>query len=53
MVIDRFLKEAPINKLWSIVVDYQFKKANDTLIIVCKNLKKEGKVGAVVKKNSQ
>ena len=30
--IDRFLKHVPINKLWSIVGDYQFKTANDTLI---------------------
>ena len=29
--IDRLLKQAPINKLWSIVGDYEFEKANYTL----------------------
>ena len=47
--IDRFLKQAPIDKPWSIVGDYEF-EANDTLNAVCKNLKKEGKIGAVVHK---
>ena len=48
--IDRYLKQAPINKPWSIVGDYEFKKANDTQNAVCKNLMKEGKVGTVVHK---
>ena len=47
--IHRFLKNAPINKPWSIVGYYEF-KANDTVNAVCKNLKKEGKIGAVVHK---
>ena len=46
--IDRYLKQAPINKPGSIVGDYEFKKANDTLNAVCKNLLKEGKVRPVV-----
>ena len=33
-----------------IVGDYEFKKANDTLNAVCKNLMKEGKVRPVVHK---
>ena len=48
--IDRYLKQAPINKPWSFAGDYEFKKANDRLNAVCRNLKKEGKVGAVVQK---
>ena len=48
--IDRYLKQAPINKPWSIVRDNEFKKANDTLNAVCKNLMKGGKVGPVVHK---
>lgn len=51
--IDRYLKQAPINKPWSIASDFEFKKANDTLNAVCKNLAKEGKVGAVVHKTPQ
>ena len=38
--IDRYLKQAPINKPGSIVGDYEFKRANDTLNAVCKNLMK-------------
>ena len=48
--IDRYLKQAPINKPGSIVGDYEFKKANDTLNAVCKNLMKQGKVRPVVHK---
>ena len=48
--INRYLKQAPINKPGSIVGDYEFKKANDTLNAVCKNLMKEGKVRPVVHK---
>ena len=48
--IDRYLKQEPINKPWSIVGDNEFKKANDTLNAVCKNLMKEGKVRPVVHK---
>ena len=48
--IDRYLKQAPINKPGSIVGDYEFKKANDTLNAVCKNLMKDGKVRLVVHK---
>ena len=44
------LKQAPINKQESIVGDYEFMKANDTLNAVCKNLMKEGKVRPVVHK---
>ena len=50
--IDRYLKQAPINKPGSIVGDYEFKKANDTLNAACKNLMKEGKVRPVVHKTS-
>ncbi|KAL9980188.1 hypothetical protein ACROYT_G008739 [Oculina patagonica] len=48
--IDRHLKQAPNNKPWSIVGDLEFKKANDTLNAVCKNLMKGGKVTGVVHK---
>ena len=50
--VDRYLKQAPINKPWSIVGDNEFKKTNDTLNAVCKNLTKEGKVGPVVHKTA-
>ena len=48
--IDSYLKQAPINKPGSIVGDYEFKKANDTLNAVCKNLMKGGKVRPVLHK---
>ena len=48
--IDRYSKQAPINKPGPIVGDYEFKKANDTLNAVCKNLMKEGKVRLAVHK---
>ena len=41
--IDRYLRQAPINKPGSIVRDYEFKKANDALNAVCKNVMKEEK----------
>ena len=50
--IDRYLKQAPINKPGSIVGDYECKKANDTLNAVCKNLMQEGKVCPVVHKRA-
>ena len=48
--IDISLKQAPINKPGPIVGDYEFRKANDMLNAVCKNLMKEGKVRLAVHK---
>ena len=49
--IDRYLKQPPHNKPWSIIGDSEFAKANQTLNAICKNMMKEGKVGPVVHKN--
>ena len=49
--IDRFLKQSPNNKPWSIVGDSEFQKANETLNAVCKKTTKEGKVGPTIHKN--
>ena len=49
--IDRYLKQPPNNKPWSIIADSEFAKANQTLNAVCKNMMKEGKVGPVVHKH--
>jgi hypothetical protein len=49
--IDRFLKQSPNNKPWSIVGDPEFHKANETLNAICKNMMKEGKVGPIIHKN--
>ena len=48
--IDRYLKQVAINKPGLSSVIYEFKKANDTLNVVCKNLMLEGKVRPVVHK---
>ena len=49
--IDRYLKQPPHNKPWSIIDDSKFAKANQTLNAFCKNMMKEGKVGPEVHKN--
>ena len=49
--IDRYLKQPPNNKPWSIIGDSEFAKANQTLNAICKNMMKEGKVGPVVHKH--
>ena len=49
-VIERYLKQPPNNKHWSVTGDSEFAKANQTLNAICKNMMKEGKVGPVVHK---
>ena len=49
--IDRYLKQPPHNKPWSIIGDSEFAKANQTLNTICKNMMKKGKVGPLVHKN--
>ena len=46
--IDRYLKQPPNNKPWSIIGDSEFAKANQMLNAICKNMMKEGKVGPVL-----
>ena len=48
--IDRYLRQSPHNKPWSIVGDPEFNKANETLNAVCKDMVKLGQVSRVVHK---
>ena len=48
--IDRYLRQSPHNKPWSIVGDPEFNKANETLNAVCKDMVKRGQVSPVVHK---
>lgn len=48
--IDRYLRQPPINKPWSIVGDKEFNTANKILNAICKKNAKEGTVGNVVHK---
>ncbi|XP_028401214.1 uncharacterized protein LOC114524266 [Dendronephthya gigantea] len=49
--IDRYLKQPPQNKPWSIIGDPVFEQANKTLNAICKKLTREGKVGPVIHKH--
>ena len=49
--IDRYLKQPPHNKLWSIVGDSELARANQTVNAICKNMMREGKIGTIVHKN--
>ena len=48
--IDRYLRQNPHNKPWSLVVDPEFSKANETLNAVSKDMVKRGQVSPVVHK---
>ena len=48
--IDRYLRQSPHNKPWSIVGDPEFNKANETLNAVCKDMVKRGQVSPVLHK---
>ena len=48
--IDRYLRQSPHNKPWSIVGDPEFNKANETLNAVCKDMVKRGQVSPVIHK---
>ena len=49
--IDRYLRQPPNNKPWSIVGDSAFQKSNKVLNAICKQMMQEGKVGATIHKN--
>ena len=48
--IDRHSKQAPYNKLWSLIADPAFEKANKVLNAICEKHTREGKIGTVVHK---
>ena len=48
--IDRYLRQNPHNKPWSIVGDPEFNKANETLNAVCKDMMRRGQVSVNVHK---
>lgn len=48
--IDRFLRQHPNNKPWSIVGDPEFNKANETLNALCKDMMKRAQITPVVHK---
>ena len=49
--IDRYLRQPPNNKPWSIVGDAAFQKSNKVLNAICKQMMQEGKVGPTIHKN--
>lgn len=49
--IDRYLREPPNNKPWSIVGDSAFQKSNKVLNAICKQMMQDGKVGPTIHKN--
>ena len=49
--IDRYLRQPPNNKPWSIVGDSAFQKSNKVLNAICKQMMQEGKVGPTIHKN--
>ena len=50
-VIERCLKQPPINKLWSTVVDPAFETANKVLNAICRKNSQEGKASPLVHKH--
>ena len=50
--IDRYLRQPPNNKPWSIVGDSAFQKSNKVLNAICKQMTQEGKVGPTIHKKS-
>ena len=49
--IDRYLRQPPNNKPWSIVGDSAFQKSNKVINAVCKQLMQKGKFGPTIHKN--
>ena len=49
--INRYLREPPNNKPWSIVGDSAFQKSNKVLIAICKQVMQDGKVRPTIHKN--
>ena len=49
--IDRYLRQPPNNKPWSIVGDSAFQKSNKVLNAICKQMVQDGKVGRTIHKN--
>ena len=46
--IDRYLRQPPNNKPWSIVGDSAFQTSNKVLNAICKQMMQDGKVGPTV-----
>ena len=46
--IDRYLRQPPNNKPWSIVGDSAFQKSNKVLNAICKQMMQDGKVGPTI-----
>ena len=49
--IDRYLRQPPNNRPWSIVGDSAFQKSNKVLNAICKQMMQEGKVQPTIHKN--
>ena len=49
--IDRYLRQPPNNKPWSIVGDSAFQTSNKVLNAICKQMMQDGKVGPTIHKN--
>ena len=49
--IDRYLRQPPNNKPWSIVGDSAFQKSNKVLNAICKQMMQDGRVGPTIHKN--
>ena len=49
--IDRYLRQPPNNKPWSLVGDSAFQKSNKVLNAICKQMMQDRKVGLTIHKN--
>ena len=49
--VNRYLRQPPNNKPWSIVGDSAFQKSNKVLNAICKQMMQDGKVGPTLHKN--
>ena len=49
--VNRYLRQPPNNKPWSIVGDSAFQKSNKVLNAICKQMMQEGKVGPTLRKH--
>ena len=49
--IDRYLRQPPNNKPWSIVGDSAFQKSSKVLNAICEQMMQDGKVGPTIHKN--
>ena len=50
--VNRYLRQPPNNKPWSIVGDSAFQKSNKVLNAICKQMMREEKVGPTLHKNA-